>query len=61
VAGGPLLDNAHRYAVFWATTSLGWDVPRGVLTAAVIVLAGRPLINALRRTARQATFGSTSG
>jgi energy-coupling factor transport system substrate-specific component len=56
VAGDPVLENLHRYVVFWATTSLGWDVPRGILTAAVLVLAGRPLINALRRTARRATF-----
>jgi energy-coupling factor transport system substrate-specific component len=57
VAGDPLSENLHRYVVFWATTSLGWDVPRGILTAVVIVLAGRPLINTLRRTARRASFG----
>jgi energy-coupling factor transport system substrate-specific component len=57
VAGDPLSENLHRYVVFWATTSLGWDVPRGILTAVVIVLAGRPLINTLRRTARRAAFG----
>jgi energy-coupling factor transport system substrate-specific component len=56
VAGDPLAENLHRYAVFWATTSLGWDVPRGILTAVVIVLAGRPLINTLRRTGRRASF-----
>ncbi len=56
VAGDPLADNLHRYALFWATTSLGWDVPRGALTGLVILLTGRPLINALRRTARRATF-----
>jgi energy-coupling factor transport system substrate-specific component len=56
VAGDSILANIERYRVFWATTSLGWDVPRGILSATVILLAGRPLINALRRTARRAQF-----
>ncbi len=56
VAGDDFGANLHRYAVFWATTSLGWDVPRGVLTALAIVLAGTPVLGALRRTARRAHF-----
>ena len=58
VAGDSLGDNLHRYGVFWATTSLGWDVPRGVLTALAVFIAGRPVLNALRRTARRAHFTS---
>ncbi|HEX2177062.1 MAG TPA: ECF transporter S component [Nocardioidaceae bacterium] len=56
VAGDPLAENLHRYLLFWATTSLGWDVPRGLLSAVLVVLAGRPILNALRRTARRAAF-----
>ncbi len=56
VAGDSVVDNLHRYALFWTTTSLGWDVPRGVLTAVVLVLAGTPVLAALRRTARRAHF-----
>jgi energy-coupling factor transport system substrate-specific component len=56
VAGDPLVENLQRYLVFWLTTSLGWDVPRGVLTAMALLLAGRPLLSALRRTARRAAF-----
>jgi energy-coupling factor transport system substrate-specific component len=56
VAGAPFADNLHRYAVFWATTSLGWDVPRGVLTATAVLLAGTPVLGALRRTGRRAHF-----
>jgi energy-coupling factor transport system substrate-specific component len=57
IAGDPLAENLQRYLLFWATTSLGWDVPRGILTGLVILAAGRPLLAALRRTARRAAFG----
>ena len=56
VPGDPLAENLHRYLLFWLTTSLGWDVPRGLLSALRIVLAGRSVIAALRRTARRAAF-----
>ncbi|MGH3386785.1 MAG: ECF transporter S component [Nocardioidaceae bacterium] len=56
VAGDPLADNLGRYLVFWLTTSLGWDIPRGVLTSVMLLVAGRPLLAALRRTARRAAF-----
>ncbi|MDQ3423456.1 MAG: ECF transporter S component [Actinomycetota bacterium] len=56
VAGDPLADNLHRYLVFWLTTSLGWDVPRGVLTMLLVLFAGRPVLAALRRGARRAAF-----
>jgi secondary thiamine-phosphate synthase enzyme len=56
VAGDSIADNLHRYALFWATTSLGWDIPRGVLTAGAILLVGGPVLAALRRTARRASF-----
>jgi energy-coupling factor transport system substrate-specific component len=56
VPGDPLAENLHRYLLFWLTTSLGWDVPRGLLSALLVVLAGRPILGALRRTARRAAF-----
>jgi energy-coupling factor transport system substrate-specific component len=56
VAGDPLSENLRRYAIFWATTSLGWDIPRAVLTSLAMVVAGRPIMAALRRTARRAAF-----
>jgi energy-coupling factor transport system substrate-specific component len=56
VAGDALADNLHRYLLFWLTTSLGWDVPRGLLTGVLLVVAGRPILAALRRTARRAAF-----
>ena len=56
VAGDPLGDNLGRYALFWATTSLGWDIPRGLLTALLVLLLGRPVMSALRRCAARAAF-----
>ncbi len=56
VPGDPMSENLHRYLLFWLTTSLGWDVPRGLLSAVLVMLAGRPVLGALRRTARRAAF-----
>lgn len=56
VPGDPVAENLSRYAVFWATTSLGWDIPRGVLTLLLVVVIGRPVMSALRRCAARAAF-----
>jgi energy-coupling factor transport system substrate-specific component len=56
VPGDPLAANLHRYLLFWLTTSLGWDIPRGILCALLLVAAGRPVLAALHRTARRAAF-----
>ncbi|HET7173702.1 MAG TPA: ECF transporter S component [Nocardioidaceae bacterium] len=58
VAGAPAAANLHHYLVFWATTSLGWDIPRGLLTAVAVLIMGRPVLAALRRVARRAHFAS---
>lgn len=41
---------------FAATTSLGFDLPRALLTVALIALAGRPMLFALRRVTQRAAF-----
>ncbi|MGN6300350.1 MAG: ECF transporter S component [Angustibacter sp.] len=56
VPGDPLSANVSRYAAFYLLTSLGWDLPRGVLTAVLVVVAGRPVLGSLRRGARRAAF-----
>ncbi len=58
VPGDPASLNASRYAVFYVVTSLGWDLPRAVLTAGLCLLAGRPVLAALRRGVRRASFGA---
>ncbi|MFP5346249.1 MAG: ECF transporter S component [Actinomycetes bacterium] len=56
--GVPLGENLVRYAVFYVATSLAWDLPRGLLTAALCVLAGRPVLLTLRRGIRKASFST---
>ena len=48
--------NLGHYAVFYVTTSLAWDLPRGILTAALTLLASGSLLRALRRSLRRARF-----
>jgi energy-coupling factor transport system substrate-specific component len=49
----------HRYLVFDATTSLGWDTGRAVTTAVCVLLAGPAVLAALRRAHRRAAFDAT--
>jgi energy-coupling factor transport system substrate-specific component len=56
IPGGSLVENIHRYLVFDVTTSLGWDTGRALSNALLILLAGRPVLDALRRATRRASF-----
>ncbi|MEU4287758.1 ECF transporter S component [Kribbella sp. NPDC026596] len=56
IPGDELAANLHRYLLFVVATSLGWDIPRGVLCAVLVLTLGRPILNAFRRTARKAAF-----
>ena len=57
VPGAPLSENLAHYALFYLATSLAWDLPRGVLNALLVVLAGPALLRVFRRGARRAAFG----
>lgn len=54
--GAPVSENLARWLAFSLVTSLGWDIPRGILTAVLILIAGRPLLTALARASRRANF-----
>lgn len=56
VPGASLGVNLQHYAIFYAATSLGWDLPRGVLNAILVVVAGPALLRVFRRAARRAAF-----
>ena len=60
IAGDPVTTNLARYAAFYLATSLAWDLPRGVLTAVLVMVAGRPVLASLRRGTRRAAFGATA-
>jgi energy-coupling factor transport system substrate-specific component len=54
--GAGWLENLQSWFRFNLTTSLGYDVPRAILTCVAIVLLGRRVLDALRRTSRIAAF-----
>ncbi len=54
--GASFSDQWHRYLVFDATTSLGWDTGRAVTNFAMILLVGPAVLATFRRAARRAAF-----
>jgi energy-coupling factor transport system substrate-specific component len=56
VPGAGAAANLTHYAVFYVLTSLAWDLLRGLLTAALTLLAAAPVLRVLRRALRQARF-----
>jgi energy-coupling factor transport system substrate-specific component len=58
--GLPLLAQLHRYLLFDAATSLGWDTGRAVTTALAILIVGPAALTAFRRAARRANFQPTA-
>jgi energy-coupling factor transport system substrate-specific component len=56
VAGAPMGQNLLAWLRFCLVTSLGYDIPRAVLTVVLILVAGRPVLAALRRMSRKAAF-----
>lgn len=59
VPGGPPLTNLAHYARFWLLTSLGWDLPRGIVSMLLVLAFARPLLRAFARVSRKAAFGAT--
>lgn len=58
VAGDPVLANLHRFLAFSAVTSLGFDIPRALVTAGLVLATGGPLLRAMRRAGRKAAFAA---
>ncbi|MEJ6512692.1 MAG: ECF transporter S component [Actinomycetota bacterium] len=56
VAGDSVAENLRRFWGFHITTSFGFDIPRAAFTVLFLVVAGRPVLGALRRVARRAAF-----
>lgn len=57
VAGAPLLENLHRFAVYTLLTSTGgWDTGRAITNSLALVLLGPAVLATLRRAARRASL-----
>lgn len=56
--GAPATENLAAWLRFDLATSLGFDLPRAALTVALVVVAGRAVLVALRRASRRAAFGA---
>jgi energy-coupling factor transport system substrate-specific component len=54
--GASPLDNLTSWLQFSVVTSLGFDIPRALLAAGLILVAGRGTLIALRRASRRAAF-----
>ncbi|MFK8846400.1 ECF transporter S component [Streptomyces sp. Ac-502] len=56
VPGDPLPDNLARFVAYCLATSLGWDLPRALVTVVLTLTLGHTLLKALRRATRRAAF-----
>ncbi|GAA5614607.1 hypothetical protein Spla01_05809 [Streptomyces platensis] len=56
VPGDPLDQNLARYLAYCLATSLGWDLPRALVTVILTCTLGGTVLRALRRATRRAAF-----
>ncbi|PSJ24334.1 ECF transporter S component [Streptosporangium nondiastaticum] len=56
VPGDPLSENLARFVAYCLATSLGWDLPRAVVTVTATLALGPVVLRALRRATRRAAF-----
>jgi energy-coupling factor transport system substrate-specific component len=56
VAGAPITTNLHRFFLFDAATSLGWDTGRAITNVIAISVLGTAVLATLRRAARKGAF-----
>lgn len=54
--GAPVTENLVAWMRFNLITSLGFDLPRALLAAGLVFVAGRGIVIALRRASRRAAF-----
>ena len=61
IPGAAVGVNLRHWFAFNLATSLGFDLVRAAVTVTLILVAGKPLLVALRRGARRAAFGAVPG
>ncbi|NED95566.1 ECF transporter S component [Phytoactinopolyspora alkaliphila] len=50
--------NLTNYLSFWLLTAMGWDLPRGILTALLCLAAGPAILAMIRRAITRAGFAA---
>lgn len=58
VPGAAVLDNLHTWMLFNLATSLGYDIPRAIVVALLLLVTTRPVLAAIRRSTRRSAFGN---
>jgi energy-coupling factor transport system substrate-specific component len=58
VPGADVNVNVGHWLVFSLATSIAWDLMRATVTVVLILVAGRPVLIALRRAVRRAAFNA---
>ena len=61
VPGAPLTENLHRFVAYHLATAMGWDLVRALTNGVLVLVAGAPVLAALRRASRCAAFGAPVG
>jgi energy-coupling factor transport system substrate-specific component len=54
--GAPIGENLYRFFSYHFISALAWDIPRATITVILILIAGKPALNALRRARHKAAF-----
>lgn len=60
IAGGAISENVSRFFSYHFISSMAWDLPRAILTALLITVAGAPILGALRRVQIQGRFADVN-
>ncbi|MEN9687923.1 MAG: hypothetical protein RL381_935 [Actinomycetota bacterium] len=58
VPGGDVSVNIAHFITYHFVSSMAWDIPRAIFTASLILIAGKPILNSLRRAHTRAAFAT---
>lgn len=53
---GSIAQNLSRFITFHFASAMAWDVPRAIFTTILLLLSGKAVLSALRRTKTRAAF-----
>ena len=56
LAGAPITENLSRFFSYHFLSAMAWDIPRAIFTASLIAIAGKSILQTLRRAHTKAAF-----